>query len=152
MFCHASGYKQHLDGLLFLSSGRLTRTQAIRIMLPNNYSTNCQNCHTTNPGWASGTFDHSTSSFPLTGAHATIATQCTACHANGLQQHVSRVLFLPSVSLPGRGRSEITSPTISPPTCQNCHNHESGLVTGDVRSQQFILPPDRGPRSGRLTV
>ncbi len=43
------------------------------------FSTNCEQCHTTNPGWKPATFNHS--AFPLTLGHASVA--CTACHLNG---------------------------------------------------------------------
>ena len=46
------------------------------------FSTDCASCHTTNPGWRPSTFNHS-SFYPLTGAHATIANNCTSCHKNG---------------------------------------------------------------------
>jgi predicted CXXCH cytochrome family protein len=39
----------------------------------------CGMCHTTST-WLGATFDHSTTSFPLTGAHLTVA--CTQCHTN----------------------------------------------------------------------
>ena len=44
-----------------------------------NFSTTCETCHNTT-GWQNATFDHSLSSFPLTGAHATVA--CAQCHVN----------------------------------------------------------------------
>ncbi|PYX22621.1 MAG: hypothetical protein DMG82_14035 [Acidobacteria bacterium] len=40
----------------------------------------CDRCHTTT-NWGSGTFDHSTTGFTLTGAHTTV--QCAQCHTNG---------------------------------------------------------------------
>jgi hypothetical protein len=42
--------------------------------------TNCASCHGTT-AWASVSFDHSTTGFPLTGGHADAA--CTACHGPG---------------------------------------------------------------------
>ena len=45
----------------------------------SKFSTNCQNCHTVNPGWKPTTFNHS--SFPLTLGHSTAA--CIDCHLNG---------------------------------------------------------------------
>ncbi|MDD4969235.1 MAG: hypothetical protein PHT07_07360 [Paludibacter sp.] len=45
------------------------------------FSTECQTCHTTT-AWAPTSFNHNTAtSFPLTGAHITVA--CYSCHANG---------------------------------------------------------------------
>jgi len=40
---------------------------------------NCSNCHNT-VSWTTATFDHSTTGWPLTGAHAT--TPCANCHVN----------------------------------------------------------------------
>ncbi|HLW97862.1 MAG TPA: hypothetical protein VKR82_04395 [Candidatus Acidoferrales bacterium] len=42
--------------------------------------TTCSTCHTT-VAWSPATFDHSKTSFPLTGAHA--AVPCASCHING---------------------------------------------------------------------
>ncbi|AFK05674.1 hypothetical protein Emtol_0159 (plasmid) [Emticicia oligotrophica DSM 17448] len=46
------------------------------------FSKDCASCHTTNPGWRPSTFNHN-NYYPLTGAHANIANNCTACHAGG---------------------------------------------------------------------
>lgn len=40
----------------------------------------CQGCHNTTT-WAGATFNHATTGFTLTGAHATL--QCSQCHVNG---------------------------------------------------------------------
>ncbi len=42
--------------------------------------TTCATCHTT-AAWAPASFDHSKTTFPLTGAHVTVT--CTSCHING---------------------------------------------------------------------
>jgi hypothetical protein len=44
------------------------------------FSTNCVQCHTTNPGWKPSTFDHSL--FPLTLGHA--VNECVKCHPTGV--------------------------------------------------------------------
>ncbi len=44
------------------------------------FSQQCQGCHTTT-AWVPATFDHSKTSFPLTGAHVNVA--CNLCHING---------------------------------------------------------------------
>ena len=45
------------------------------------FPTTCQNCHTTTT-WSGAQFNHNTmTSFPLTGAHVSVA--CTTCHVNG---------------------------------------------------------------------
>lgn len=43
------------------------------------FSTNCVECHTTNPNWTPVTWDHN-DFYPLNGAHAIIASDCMVCH------------------------------------------------------------------------
>ena len=45
------------------------------------FGTDCAQCHTTG-AWKPATFDHNTSTFKLTGAHAAVA--CSACHINSV--------------------------------------------------------------------
>ncbi len=45
------------------------------------FGTDCAACHTT-AGWGGASFDHSRTSFPLTGSHTAVA--CTQCHAGGV--------------------------------------------------------------------
>jgi hypothetical protein len=61
------------------------------------FGTNCSACHTTS-GWEGATFDHSRTSFPLTGAHS--GASCTQCHANGVYDG-------------------------TPTSCASCHNEPS---------------------------
>lgn len=46
-----------------------------------NFSNNCAECHTIG-AWSPSSFDHNTI-HPLEGAHASIATNCNLCHAQG---------------------------------------------------------------------
>jgi len=45
-----------------------------------NFSTECQQCHTIN-GWSPSSFNHNSTSFPLTGNH--INAECSSCHTSG---------------------------------------------------------------------
>ena len=45
------------------------------------FPTDCTQCHTTT-AWTGATFDHSTTKFPLTGAHKTVS--CSQCHGDGV--------------------------------------------------------------------
>ena len=60
-------------------------------------STDCASCHTTAPGWSPAMFTIHDNYYPLTGAHASIAGDCAACHANGNYSN-------------------------TPNTCNGCHN------------------------------
>lgn len=66
------------------------------------FSTECQECHTTNPGWTPVTFDHN-QYYPLNGYHATIANDCNVCH-NG-------------------------NYTTTPNTCFECHEDDYNQTT-----------------------
>ncbi len=46
-----------------------------------NFPTTCETCHTT-AGWSPSSFNHN-NTYPLTGAHSTIANNCFACHQGG---------------------------------------------------------------------
>ena len=50
------------------------------------FGQDCQACHTVE-GWLPASFDHSLSSFPLDGAHATV--ECSSCHVNDVYQGLS---------------------------------------------------------------
>ncbi|MFZ4619398.1 MAG: hypothetical protein ACOYNS_02490 [Bacteroidota bacterium] len=55
-----------------------------RVLIPNHlagaFSHDCLTCHTIN-AWKPSTFNHSTTAFPLVGAHVTVS--CASCHTNG---------------------------------------------------------------------
>ncbi|MBK7029733.1 MAG: hypothetical protein IPH45_11180 [Bacteroidales bacterium] len=67
----------------------------------SQFATTCQDCHT-QTAWVPSTFDHN-NTYPLTGAHATIATNCVQCHANGYSN--------------------------TPNTCEGCHQNNYNQAT-----------------------
>lgn len=81
-----------------------------------NFPTTCQTCHTT-AHWTPSTFNHT--SFPLTGAHTSVA--CATCHVGGVYDG------LPSscVSCHQNDYNQATSPNHVtsgyPTTCEQCH-------------------------------
>jgi Cytochrome c3 len=83
-------------------------------------STDCQTCHTTNPGWAPATFPQHGQYFELVGAHANI-TNCDDCH-NGNYVNPPNTCY-------GCHESDFTNTTDPPHVSQNfshdcttCHN------------------------------
>ena len=79
--CHAGGYQNTPSDCYAchqINYNDVTDPSHVQ----NNFDHNCLVCHTTS-AWQPATFDHSITSFPLTGAHTTV--QCQACHANGYQ-------------------------------------------------------------------
>jgi hypothetical protein len=78
--CHANGYTNTPNTCYGCHATNYTQTTN-----PNHitaqFATTCEVCHTPS-GWVPSSFNHATV-FPLIGAHATIANNCNACHANG---------------------------------------------------------------------
>ena len=68
--------------------------------------TTCQSCHTT-VQWLGGTYNHSVTAFPLTGAHQ--AATCNDCHGTGIYKG-------------------------TPTTCINCHNADWSASTNPHHS------------------
>jgi len=85
---------------------------------------NCTQCHNTT-SWMNATFDHSTTGFPLTGAHTTV--QCAQCHVNGNYNLTSTNTACVSCHLkdfqgattPNHVQSGFSQ------TCEQCHNTTS---------------------------
>ncbi len=51
--------------------------------LSAEFSTNCIECHTTNPNWQPASFKDHNSFFELVGAHKIIENDCSKCHSTG---------------------------------------------------------------------
>ncbi len=86
------------------------------------YSTDCARCHSTS-SFAGGTFDHSATAFPLTGAH--IGVQCASCHGEGPPARVSAEC----VSCHRADYDATTAPAHAsvgfPTDCARCHGTAS---------------------------
>lgn len=117
--CHASGFENTPTNCYACHQADYTSTTDPN-HVTSGFSTTCTNCHTTNPGWAPATFDHSGTLFPLTGAHLTVQNQCVLCHASGYNNtpadcyacHQADYTAALNPNHPG-----LTFPT----ACQGCH-------------------------------
>jgi hypothetical protein len=81
----------------------------------------CDQCHTTT-NWGSGTFDHSTTGFTLTGAHT--ALQCSQCHVNGNYGLTSANTTCVSCHQTDYNNTNAPPHSTSgfPTTCDTCHS------------------------------
>ncbi len=107
---------------------------------PNHRSaglpTACQQCHTT-ASWGSGNFDHASTGFPLTGAHASAA--CASCHQSGYAGTPTEC-----VACHRSDYDKTTDPNHAsagfPTTCQTCHSTASwGSATFNHSNTGFPL-------------
>lgn len=74
-----------------------------------NIPNTCQDCHTTQPGWAPATFSIHNQYYELKGAHASQASQCNTCH-NGNYNN-------------------------TPNTCAGCHINDYNQTTSPSHQQ-----------------
>ena len=82
----------------------------------------CNLCHSTS-AWQPSTFNHSTTAFPLTGAHVTVA--CASCHVNGVYAGTPTDCY----SCHKADYQNVTNPNHVaagfPTTCATCHTTTS---------------------------
>ncbi len=85
------------------------------------FSTNCVKCHSQD-NWLLSSFDHSTTNFPLTGAHTKVL--CSVCHANG---YVGTSTVCSSCHLPVYTSSQLPGHIAAgiPKECAQCHTPAS---------------------------
>ncbi|MEI6577168.1 MAG: hypothetical protein WCO63_13405 [Bacteroidota bacterium] len=77
--CHTNGTFSGLSPICLSCHQQTYNTTNNPNHASANFSTDCKQCHTTNPGWTPANFDHSL--FPLTGGHN--IADCSKCHING---------------------------------------------------------------------
>ena len=106
------------------------------------FPTTCDVCHSTT-NWTSATFNHNTTTFPLTGAHTTVA--CTNCHVN------NNYTTLPTACV-GCHQSDYngtTNPNHAsagfPTTCATCHT--TTAWTGATFNHTYF-PTNHGNANG----
>jgi hypothetical protein len=97
--CHQENYQQS------------TNPNHVSLSLP----TDCESCHTTDPGWEPALFPDHNSYYLLTGAHSAIASNCSGCH-NGNYNN-------------------------TPSTCIGCHEDDYNS-TNDPPHVQFSFSTD----------
>lgn len=123
--CHAGGYTNTPTDCYACHQSDFTSAVDPN-HVTNNFSTACGNCHTTNPGWAPATFDHSGTTFPLTGAHLTVQDQCVLCHAGGYNNTPTDCYACHQTDY-----TSATSPDhpglVFPTACQGCHQTSGWL-------------------------
>lgn len=134
--CHADRVFKGKDTQC-VSCHRADYDQAAAPRHADGFPTTCADCHG-NTAWKGATFDHSTSDFPLTGAHRT--TTCSDCHGDGIYNGKAT----DCVSCHRARYDATTSPAHAAAgystTCTTCHNTTAWLgATFNHTATQFPL-------------
>ncbi len=103
-----------------------------------NLSTECSECHTTDPGWKPASFDNHSDVYPLTGAHTTI--DCFSCHEDQYSQTPNTCVEC---------HTQDYNQSINPnhiginigTDCESCHttNPEWKPATFDIHNDYYVL-------------
>lgn len=112
------------------------------------FSQQCGACHTPT-SWNRASYDHSGTSFPLTGAHRTLT--CVTCHADGVYKGKPSTCV--SCHLPDyQGTTNPNHATIGfPTTCESCH--QTGRWQGATfNHDQPYFPIYSGAHRGRWST
>lgn len=117
--------------------------------VPAGFSTTCSSCHTTNPGWKPAPYNHSQTSFPLTGAHVTAT--CLDCHADRVYNGKPTTC----VSCHLTDYNNTTNPRHStagfPTDCASCHTTSQWLGATFNHDGQFF-PIYSGKHKGKWST
>ena len=144
--CHVGG---HYQGTVATCAGCHSKDFATTTN-PNHvaagFPQTCETCHNT-VQWLGATFDHSTTKFPLTGKHTTVA--CAQCHTNG--QYATLPTTCVSCHLPDYQKTTTPNHVAAsfPQTCETCPQHDA-VAGRDVRSQHHQVSADRQAHDRRL--
>ena len=84
-------------------------------------STDCQNCHTTNPNWQPASFSIHNNYFQLIGAHLTISSQCVSCHNGNYNSTPETCIGCHQTDYNGTTNPPHSSQNLSY-ECLTCHN------------------------------
>ena len=90
--------------------------------LNGKFPFDCTQCHTTS-GWATSSFDHNKTNFPLTGAHQ--STDCQNCHQNGYVGTSTECVSCHQTNYNNTTNPNHKSLSLST-DCKTCHTTEPG--------------------------
>ena len=110
----------------------------------------CADCHTTNPDWQPASFAIHNNYYVLTGAHATIAKDCAACH-NGVYTNTQKSCY----TCHATDYNSTTNPKHSTAQfltdCTSCHS-QSAWVPSTFNHDAQYFPIYSGNHKGKWTL
>jgi len=113
-------------------------------------ATDCETCHSTDPEWKPALFPNHNETYPLLGAHATIATNCFTCHEDN---------YVNTPNLCYGCHADNYNQTIDPNhiaaqfsmSCETCHNENAWTPATFDHDGQFF-PVYSGKHEGEWDV
>jgi nitrate/TMAO reductase-like tetraheme cytochrome c subunit len=131
--CHGAGYTNTPTACYSCHQADFTGA-ANPNHVSNNFSHTCSTCHTTT-AWSPATFDHSTTPFPLTGAHTSLT--CIACHASGYNNTPTACYSCHKTDYDGTTNPNHAAANF-PTTCATCHSTTNWTSTTWNHDSQYF--------------
>ena len=102
--------------------------------------TDCESCHTTEPGWAPASFDIHDQYYPLTGEHLVIANECVACHNGDYNNTPNTCNGCHAVDYANATNPDHQGLNL-PISCDDCHTTDPDWMpaTFDIHDQFYPL-------------
>jgi hypothetical protein len=102
-----------------------------------SYPTTCEMCHNTTD-WSQSTFNHQTTTFPLTGAHTTVL--CNSCHQTGFAGTPTACANCHQSNYNNTTNPSHTSLQLAT-TCETCHTTNAGWqpATFSIHNNYYLL-------------
>ncbi|HRD06810.1 MAG TPA: cytochrome c3 family protein, partial [Saprospiraceae bacterium] len=123
--CHANGNYSNTPN----TCNGCHNANYVAAMNPNHValglSTNCVTCHTTAPNWSPALFPVHNNYYPLVGAHAAIASNCTECHNNGNYNNTPNTCYGCHASEYNSANNPNHVSAGFPTTCASCHSQNA---------------------------
>jgi len=136
--CHANGYvgtSTECNSCHVADYNSATNPNHKTLALP----VTCGTCHTTNLGWQPATFGIHSNYYPLTGAHAAIASNCVLCHKGGTYPNTPNTCY----GCHAADYTKTTNPSHSaaqfPTDCATCHKNTAWVPSTFNHTQYFPI-------------
>jgi nitrate/TMAO reductase-like tetraheme cytochrome c subunit len=115
----------------------------------SQFSHTCLTCHS-NVAWKPATFNHSTTSFPLLGAHLSAA--CTDCHKNGVYKGTSTDCFFCHQTDYAASKNPAHATANFPTACISCHTTTKWVPSTFNHALYFPIASGDVHRPGRWST
>ena len=112
------------------------------------FPTDCSKCHTQN-NWLESSFNHTSTAFPLTGAHVTV--QCNLCHTNGYSGGTQTACFSCHADKYNASTNPNHKAANFPTNCESCHSTTNWTSSTYNHDSQFF-PINSGRHNGVWTL
>lgn len=86
------------------------------------FSTDCESCHSTEPGWKPATFANHSKFFVITGAHTAITNDCAACHNGVYNGSTPKTCFGCHSDDYNRAKNPNHQASMFSTSCETCHS------------------------------